>query len=304
MTAQTLLAARAARGELGAAAGLTVLEPSVTPRVRRTKERAAAVLRERNGGGSMFLERDEVDELHQEYARSRDPEVRDRLVIQYRSLAHHFARRFANRGEPLDDLAQVAMLALVKALERFEPAREIRFATYAARVISGELKRHFRDRTWAVRVPRPLQELYLRVRGSVEELRAVLDRSPTITEIANHLGIEEDEVLTAMDVGSMYRLGSLDAPVRGDDDGDTYAQVGGLDAGMGAFEDELHRRQVLGPLLERLADEDRLIVGLYYLHGLSQAEIARRLDVSQVQISRRLARILSRLRVLAASTTE
>jgi RNA polymerase sigma-B factor len=194
------------------------------------------------------------------------------------------------------------MLALVKALDRFEPEREVKFSTYAARVISGELKRHFRDRTWAVRVPRPLQERYLRVRGAVEELRGALDRSPTIDEIATHLGLSDEDVLQAMDVASAYRLASLDAPVRrAGGDGEQYVQVGEPDGAMAAFEDRLHRRQVLAPLLEKLAEEDRLIVGLYYLHGLSQAEIARRLDVSQVQISRRLARILARLRSLAAN---
>jgi RNA polymerase sigma-B factor len=194
------------------------------------------------------------------------------------------------------------MLALVKALDRFEPEREVKFSTYAARVISGELKRHVRDRTWAVRVPRPLQERYLRVRGAVEELRGALDRSPTIDEIATHLGLSDEDVLQAMDVASAYRLASLDAPVRrAGGDGEQYVQVGEPDGAMAAFEDRLHRRQVLAPLLEKLAEEDRLIVGLYYLHGLSQAEIARRLDVSQVQISRRLARILARLRSLAAN---
>jgi len=221
-------------------------------------------------------------------------------VLHYQPLAHHFARRYANRGEPLDDLDQVALLALVKALDRFEPEREVKFSTYAARVITGELKRHFRDRTWAVRVPRPLQERYLRVRAAVEELRGALGRSPTIVEIASYLGLTDEDVLQAMDVASAYRLASLDAPVPGGD-GDQHLQVGEPDGAMRALEDRLHRRQVLVPLLEKLADDDRLIVGLYYLHGMSQAEIARRLDVSQVQISRRLARILARLRSLAAN---
>jgi RNA polymerase sigma-B factor len=245
-----------------------------------------------------------VDDLHARYRATGDPALREQLLFHYKALAHHFARRYANRGEPLDDLDQVALLALVKALDRFEPEREVKFSTYAARVISGELKRHFRDRTWAVRVPRPLQERYLRVRGAVEELRGALDRSPTIDEIATHLGLSDEDVLQAMDVASAYRLASLDAPLRHGGtggDGEQYLQVGEPDRAMAAFEDRLHRRQVLAPLLEKLAEDDRLIVGLYYLHGLSQAEIARRLDVSQVQISRRLARILARLRSLAAS---
>ena len=241
-----------------------------------------------------------VSDLHLTYARTGDAWTREQLLLHYKPLAHHFARRYANRGEPLDDLIQVAMLALVKALDRFDPGREVKFSTYAARVVSGELKRHFRDRTWAVRVPRPLQERYLRVRGAVEELRSALDRSPTIHELAVHLALEEEEVLQAMDVGSAYRLTSLDAPVSGGD-GDQLVQVGEQDPGLGAFEDRLHRQQVLAPLLEKLGEQDRLIVGLYYLHGMSQAEIARRMEVSQVQVSRRLARILDRLRALAAT---
>lgn len=261
----------------------------------------------RNGGSGAELPVSEVEprdvdhaiaDLHERYRDTRDRALREQLLLHYKPLAHHFARRYANRGEPLDDLDQVALLALVKALDRFEPEREVKFSTYAARVISGELKRHFRDRTWAVRVPRPLQERYLRVRGAVEELRASLDRSPTIQEIAVHLEISDEDVLQAMDVAAAYRLASLDAPIGGGD-GEQFLQVGGTDVAMGAFEDRLHRRQVLTPLLEKLAEDDRLIVGLYYLHGLSQAEIARRLDVSQVQISRRLARILARLRALA-----
>ena len=240
-----------------------------------------------------------VAELHRTYVRTGDASAREQLLLHYKPLAHHFARRYTNRGEPLDDLVQVAMLALVKALDRFDPEREVKFSTYAARVVSGELKRHFRDRTWAVRVPRPLQERYLRVRGAVEELRSALDRSPTIRELAVHLALEEEEVLQAMDVGSAYRLTSLDAPVGGD--GDQFVQVGEQDPGLGAFEDRLHRQQVLEPLLEKLGAQDRLVVGLYYLHGMSQAEIARRLEVSQVQVSRRLARILDRLRALAAT---
>lgn len=241
-----------------------------------------------------------VAALHARYRVTGDHALREQLLLHYKPLAHHFARRYANRGEPLDDLDQVALLALVKALDRFDPDREVKFSTYAARVISGELKRHFRDRTWAVRVPRPLQERYLRVRGAVEDLRASLDRAPTIPEIAAHLGLADDDVLQAMDVASAYRLTSLDAPIRGNDD-DQYLQVGEVDGAIRAFEEREHRRQVLAPLLEKLAPDDRLVVGLYYLHGMSQAEIARRLEVSQVQVSRRLARILARLRALAAN---
>jgi RNA polymerase sigma-B factor len=235
----------------------------------------------------------EVQALHLAYHRTRDPELRERLLLFHRSLAVYFAQRFAHRGEPMDDLEQVATMALLKAVDRFDPTREIKFATYAARVVTGELKRHFRDRTWAMRVPRSLQELHLRVKNASEFLRGDLGRSPTVQELAAYLGSSEERVLEAMEAGEAYRLASLDAPLPGSEE--MHVQVGADDPEIAVFE----QRQLLEPLLARLDERDQLIVKLYYVHNLSQADIGARLGLSQVHVSRRLAKILDRLRSLA-----
>lgn len=235
----------------------------------------------------------EVERLHHEYYNTRDPKVRERLLLLHRSLALYFAQRFAHRGEMIEDLEQVATMALLKAIDRFDPTREIKFATYAARVVTGELKRHFRDRTWAMRVPRSLQELHLRVKNASEFLRGDLGRSPTVPELVRYLGVSEEQVLEAMEAGDAYRLTSLDAPVSGT--ADMQLQIGDDDPAMAAFE----QRQLLAPLLARLDDRDQTIVRLYYVHNLSQADIGSRLGLSQVHVSRRLAKILDRLRSLA-----
>ena len=234
-----------------------------------------------------------AERLHHEFYVTRDPKVRERLLLLHRSLALYFAQRFAHRGELMDDLEQVATMALLKAIDRFDPTRDIKFATYAARVVTGELKRHFRDRTWAMRVPRSLQELHLRVKNASEFLRGDLGRSPTVAELARYLGVSEENVLEAMEAGDAYRLTSLDAPMSGS--GEMLIQVGGDDPAIAAFE----QRQLLEPLLARLDERDQTIVRLYYVHNLSQAEIGSRLGLSQVHVSRRLAKILERLRTLA-----
>ena len=219
---------------------------------------------------------------------------REELLNAHWGLARQLARRFANRGEPLDDLNQVAMMALLKAVDRFDPSREVKFATYASRVISGELKRHFRDRTWAMRVPRSLQELNLRAKAATEVLRGILQRPPTVQEMARYLAVSEEEVLEAMEAGRAYRLTSIDATYD-DGHGTSSVQVGGDDPGMA----DVEHRQLLDTLISRLSDEDQVIVRLYYTHSMSQADIGEMLGLTQVQVSRRLARVLTRLRGLA-----
>src|SRR5438132_12730303 len=164
-------------------------------------------------------EREELRRKFDEYHRTADPRLRDELVTAHLGLAEYLARRFANRGEPLDDLVQVASVGLLKAVDRFDPERGLEFSTYATPTIVGELKRHFRDKGWAVRVPRRIQELHLRLAPAVAALGQQLGRSPTIAEIARHAGASEEEVLEAIEAGNAYRTTSLDAPVRGDDSG-------------------------------------------------------------------------------------
>src|ERR687892_2345854 len=150
-----------------------------------------------------------------------DPDARDELVIMHQPLAEYLARRFSGRGEPLEDLTQVAMVALIKAIDRFDPSREVKFSTYATATIVGELKRHFRDKGWALRVPRRLQETGLRVSRVVSELSQQFGRSPTIREIAKATGLESDEVLEGMETAQAYSTASLDAPA--DEEGTSSA---------------------------------------------------------------------------------
>ncbi|HEV2069988.1 MAG TPA: SigB/SigF/SigG family RNA polymerase sigma factor [Acidimicrobiales bacterium] len=246
-----------------------------------------------------MLDRSDKGALHQtfqEFAASRDPKLRDQLIEAHLGLAEYLARRFSNRGEPLDDLVQVASLGLVKAVERFEPGRGLEFTTFATPTIVGELKRHFRDKGWAVRVPRRVQELHLRVTGVVDELQLELGRSPTVAEIAVRAGTSEDEVIEAVDAGSAYRSTSLDAG-RSDDEESLglLGQLGDLDPEMARAEN----RTGLSPLLSQLPDREQLMLYLRFYEGKTQSEIAQRLGISQMHVSRLLARSLERLRELA-----
>jgi RNA polymerase sigma-B factor len=238
-------------------------------------------------------QRDELRAKFVEYARTGDPTRRDELVTAHLGLAEYLARRFANRGEPLDDLVQVASLGLLKAVGRFDPERGVEFSTYATHTIVGELKRHFRDRGWAIRAPRRMQELYLRLGKVVATLGQELGRSPTIAELATEVEVSEEEVLEALEAGQAYRFASLDAPVAGDSDGEALgARIGVLDAAL----DDAEHRVTLSPLLARLPPRERLIVHLRFFEGLTQSEIAARLGISQMHVSRLLARSVAQLR--------
>ena len=228
-----------------------------------------------------------------EFARDGNPKLRDDLVAAHIGLAEYLARRFANRGEPLDDLVQVASLGLLKAIDRFDPERGVEFSTYATHTIVGELKRHFRDKGWAVRAPRRMQELYLRLGKVVAALGQELGRSPTIAELAAEVQVTEEEVLEALEAGQAYRFTSLDAPAGGDSDGETLgARMGSDDPDM----DGAERRATLSPLLSRLPPREQLILHLRFFEGLTQSEIATRLGISQMHVSRLLARSVAQLR--------
>ncbi|CAA9223131.1 MAG: RNA polymerase sigma factor SigB [uncultured Acidimicrobiales bacterium] len=230
-----------------------------------------------------------------DYATTRDSALRDQLIEAHIGLAEYLARRFANRGEPLDDLVQVASLGLVKAVERFDPARGLEFTTFATPTIVGELKRHFRDKGWAVRVPRRVQELHLRITRVIDDLSNELGRSPNVDEIALRAGTTEDEVIEAIDAGSAYRSTSLDAG-RSDDD-----ESPGLLGQLGDLDPELARselRTTLGPLIAALPEREQVMLYLRFYEGLTQSEIAKRLGISQMHVSRLLARSLQQLREL------
>lgn len=239
--------------------------------------------------------RQELREMFTQFAASRDERVRAELVEAHIGLGEYLARRFSNRGEPLDDLVQVASMGLIKAVDRFEPERGLEFSTYATHTIVGELKRHFRDKGWAVRVPRRMQELHLRLNTLVSTLNQDLGRSPTIAEIATAAGVSEEEVLEAMEAGQAYRFTSLDAPVGGQDTGSLGSTLGEDDEGMEGVE----RRVALSPLIQQLPPRQQKILHLRFFEGLTQSEIATQLGISQMHVSRLLARSLVQLREAA-----
>jgi RNA polymerase sigma-B factor len=239
--------------------------------------------------------RQQLREQFVAYAASRDPGLRDELVEAHLGLAEYLARRFANRGEALDDLVQVASLGLIKAVDRFDPTRGAEFSTYATHTIVGELKRHFRDKGWAVRAPRRMQELYLRLGKVVATLGQQLGRSPTIAELATEVNVSEEEVLEALEAGQAYRSTSLDAPA-GADEGDTLgARLGGEDPSL----EDAERRVTLSPMLAQLPPREQLILHMRFFEGLTQSEIATRLGISQMHVSRLLARSVAQLRAAA-----
>src|SRR5436309_1822807 len=206
----------------------------------------------------MAVDADDRDELRRkfaEFARTRDRATRDELVTAHMGLAEYLARRFTNRGEPLDDLLQVASLGLLKAVDRFDPDRGLEFSTYATPTIVGELKRHFRDKGWAVRVPRRVQELHLRLASVVGSLSQKLGRSPTIGEIAQAASASEEDVLEAIEAGHAYRFTSLDAPAGNDDEGTLGAQLGEEDQALVNTE----HRAALSPLISQFPHREQMI---------------------------------------------
>jgi RNA polymerase sigma-B factor len=225
-----------------------------------------------------------------ELAANRDPAIRDRLVTVHLGLAHQLARRYANRGEPYEDLVQVASLAIVKSVDRFDPDRGVEFTTFATRTVIGELKRHFRDKGWAVRAPRRVQELYLELGKITETLAQELGRSPTVGELATATGATEEAVLEALEAGQGYRTSSIDATDRNEET--LASHIGGDDASLDTVED----RELLAPAIAKLAPREQLILQLRFAHGLTQSEIAARVGISQMHVSRLLAASLERLR--------
>ncbi|MFN2607899.1 MAG: sigma-70 family RNA polymerase sigma factor [Acidimicrobiales bacterium] len=228
------------------------------------------------------------------YARTRDPALRESLVAAHLGLAHWAAGRFTGRGEPLDDLVQVALLGLLKALDRFDPERGSSFSGYAVATMLGELKRHLRDRSWAVRPPRGLHDRYLRVRRALDDLTQEEGRSPTVDDLAARTGMTLDEVVEASEVGRAWFHDSLDGRPDGGDGRDP-ANVDD-DERLAAVEE----RADLGPLLRRLSPRDRRVVHLRFVDDLTQTQIARLLGVSQMQVSRILSQSLAKLRAEAA----
>jgi RNA polymerase sigma-B factor len=220
-------------------------------------------------------------------------DLRDYLVRLHLPLVEHLARRFVNRGEPLDDLTQVGTIGLIKAIDRFVYERGVEFSTYATPTILGEIKRHFRDRGWSIRVPRRLQEMRLALAATTAELTQELGRSPTMTEIAERLDIDEDSVVEGVASANAYSTVSLDATDSREDAGASMLDaLGEDDAELGNVE----YRASLRPLLAALDPRDQRILVLRFFYGMTQSQIADEIGMSQMHVSRLLSRTLARLR--------
>jgi RNA polymerase sigma-B factor len=223
-----------------------------------------------------------------------DPAAREQLVTRFLPLARQLARRYQRGGEQLDDLVQVASLGLLKAIDRFDPARETAFSSFAVPTILGELKRHFRDKGWSVRVPRDLQELAVKVDRVADEMSRELGRSPTPMEIAERTSTTLEQVLEAREASAAYRAVSLDRPRTDDeDDSESYADaMGGEDPGFRLAEDAA----TVERLMRVLSDREREVLRLRFEEDLTQSEIGDRVGVSQMHVSRLIRQSIARLR--------
>ena len=239
-------------------------------------------------------------ELLRRYHEDGDLEARERLIEQYLPLVRSLARRYSYRGEQHEDLVQVGCIGLIKAIDRFDIDRGVELTTYATPNIIGEIKRHFRDKGWSVRVPRGLQELNVRLSHLLEELTVQLERSPSIAELAKAADVEEEEVLEALESGQAYATLSLSAPPTGGDDSsdlDPLESLGEVEHEYEVSED----RAVLAPGLAALDERERKILHLRFFEGLTQSQIAQQVGISQMHVSRLIRRSLEKLRAEIAT---
>ena len=262
---------------------------SRVPEDRSAASRAAR----RSAGRRVAWDKDRTRELFRRYKQDGDGEARDQLIVSHLNLVRFLASKFKNRGESLEDLVQVGTIGLIKAIDRFDPERGLEFTTYATPTIMGEIKRHFRDKGWSVRVPRRLQELSAKVNQATDELTNQLQRSPSVAEIADYLGSSVDEVLEAMESSSAYSSVPLEGGGSGEDDEspsviDHYATE---DPDLAASDDRIVLEQAIADFSPR----EQEIIKMRFEQGLTQVEIAEREGISQVQVSRLLRRALRRL---------
>ena len=259
---------------------------SAQPGGVRARRRAA-------GSGRAAWDKDRTRELFCRYKQQGDAEARDQLIVNHLNLVRFLASKFKNRGESLEDLVQVGTIGLIKAIDRFDPDRGLEFTTYATPTIMGEIKRHFRDKGWSVRVPRRLQELSSKVNQATDELTNQLQRSPSVEEIAEFVGTSVDEVLEAMESSSAYSSVPLEGGGSSEDEEspsviDHYATE---DADLAASDDRI----VLEEAIQDFSPRERDVIHMRFVDGLTQVEIAEKLGVSQVQVSRLLRRTLRRI---------
>lgn len=259
-----------------------------------TSGNAVARRREaRRQRGRLAWDKERTHELFRRYKEEGDEDARQQLIVNHLNLVRFLAARFKNRGEPLEDLVQVGTIGLIKAIDRFDPSRGLEFTTYATPTILGEIKRHFRDKGWSVRVPRRLQELSSKVNQATDELTNELQRSPSVEEIAERIGVSVDDVLEAMESSSAYSSVPLEGSGSGDDDEapaviDHYATV---DENLAASDDRI----VLEDAIKEFSPREQEVIRMRFVDGLTQVEIAKKLGISQVQVSRLLRRTLKKV---------
>ena len=236
----------------------------------------------------------EFERVFVQWKATSDPRLRERLILMNRSMVMFLARRFMDRGELFEDVMQVGMLGLIYALDGYDPARGVKFSTFAIPTISGEIRRYFRDKVSGMRVPRGLQELHSALQIRIEELTQQLDRSPTYAEIAFSLKIEVEQVVEAMELGSAIDPLSIDDRFYGEESATIAESVGAPDPNLHAYEEHA----ALQAALEKLPSQERRVLELSFFDGHSQAEIARQMNVSQMHISRLMRRSLAQLKQL------
>jgi RNA polymerase sigma-B factor len=259
----------------------------------RPEQRPSARSAYSEASGDRVARAAEDRRLLERYQRDGDPAAREALVERFLPLARQLARRYQRAGEPLDDLIQVASLGLLKAIERFDPGRETAFSSFAVPTILGELKRHFRDKGWSVRVPRDLQELAVKVDRTSEEMGRELGRAPTTAELAERLDASPEQVLEAREAAGAYRAISLDRPrSEEEDEGELVDAFGSEDRGFAIAEDAA----TVERLMRVLSDREREVLRLRFEEDLTQSEIGDRVGVSQMHVSRLIRQSLARLR--------
>jgi RNA polymerase sigma-B factor len=246
------------------------------------------------------LSKTELRSLFERLRRGNDPEAREALILGHESLAAYLAGKFADRGEPLEDLVQVAQIGVINAVDRYDPSRGIEFATFATPTIVGEIRRHFRDKLSSIRIPRGLREVNHALMRSVDRLSQRLGRSPTIPELVEDTGISFDAVLEALEAGRAYAPASLDADGPEDDGDRTATLLESLGREDEAFQ-RLEDRATLAWAIGQLPDREREVVSMRFFERLSQGEVARLLGISQMHVSRLQRAALERLRALIAS---
>jgi RNA polymerase sigma-B factor len=239
---------------------------------------------------------EQIAELFGEYRRTGDRRIRNQLVEIHRDVAEYYIKRYSRRGVSSEDLRQVALLTILRAVDRFDPDQGVEFSTFASRTIEGELKRYFRDRTWTVRPPRRAQELHLALRRAEEELAQRFGRSPTVVELAAELGDSVDHVLEAMEAGVAHQATSLDQSPAGTEESDGAALADRVLAHHDTGYAHVDRQLIIRDLLETLDERDRMVIELRFFENRTQEEIAEQIGVSQSYLSRILRRVLLDLR--------